>query len=270
MYPHLQAGNILEIKKERKKKKKNRPLFLRLYLWWSLCTLYLHACRQVRVTVRQLRSLLLYMCDVDRVLIISPVCWLNILKNPLFVSPMQFPPYHCEIPWRHLILFITDSLFGDWCIHPSMRHSQEPSLSVSLVQFNFGLSLSATPEAVFKDISFILFWETEYVHVCDDSLRTPSVSLNRAFLCPSLSNTLEAAFTGWMIRHWVTATVSVTILSLCLSLSLSVSLLSLSLSFSLSQSLSLSQPRPPLSHSLSPFPPSLWLNTHKRFVLTDG
>ena len=42
-----------------------------------------------------------------------------------------------------------------------MRHSQEPSLSVSLVQFNFGLSLSATPEAVFKDISFILFWETD-------------------------------------------------------------------------------------------------------------
>ena len=113
---------------------------------------------------RQLRSLLLYLCDVYRVLINSLVCCLNILNNPLSVSPMQFPPYHCEIPWRRLILFseyITDSLFGDWCIHPSMRHSQEPSLSVSLVQFNFGLSLSATPEAVFKDISFILFWETD-------------------------------------------------------------------------------------------------------------
>ena len=37
--------HIRRIKKKKKKKKK-----LRLYLWWNLCTLYLHAC-QVRVTV---------------------------------------------------------------------------------------------------------------------------------------------------------------------------------------------------------------------------
>ena len=35
-------------------------LVLRMYLWWSLCTLYLHAC-QVSYH-RQLRSLLLYLC----------------------------------------------------------------------------------------------------------------------------------------------------------------------------------------------------------------
>ena len=34
-------------------------MFLKMYLWWSLCTLYLHVC-QVRATRRRLRSLLLY------------------------------------------------------------------------------------------------------------------------------------------------------------------------------------------------------------------
>ena len=66
-----------------------------MYLWWSLCTLYLHACL-VRVTVdvplvefmylvftrmpgesycRRLRSLLLCLCDVFRMLINSLICW---------------------------------------------------------------------------------------------------------------------------------------------------------------------------------------------------
>ena len=66
-----------------------------MYLWCSLCTLYLHAC-QVRVTVnvplmefmylvftrmpgesycRRLRSLLLCLCDVFRTLINSLICW---------------------------------------------------------------------------------------------------------------------------------------------------------------------------------------------------
>ena len=46
----------------------------RMHLWWSLCTVCLHAC-QVRLTYRRrLGSLLLCLCDVFRVLINSPVC----------------------------------------------------------------------------------------------------------------------------------------------------------------------------------------------------
>ena len=62
-----------------------------MYFWWSLCSLYLHAC-QVRVPLmefmylvfirmqgeiyrRRLKSLLLYMCYVFRALIIYLVCW---------------------------------------------------------------------------------------------------------------------------------------------------------------------------------------------------
>ena len=45
----------------------------RTYLWWSLCTLYLLEC-QVRVR-RQLRSLLLCLCDLFWALISSLVCW---------------------------------------------------------------------------------------------------------------------------------------------------------------------------------------------------
>ena len=46
-----------------------------MYFWWSLCTLYLHAC-QVRVTVGDsVRSLLLCLCDVFRMLINSLICW---------------------------------------------------------------------------------------------------------------------------------------------------------------------------------------------------
>ena len=48
---------------------------LRMYLWWSSCTLYLLA-RQTRVTIyKRLRSLLLCLCDVFRALINSLVCW---------------------------------------------------------------------------------------------------------------------------------------------------------------------------------------------------
>ena len=46
--------------------------FLRMHLWWSLCTLYLHACQGSYR--RRLRSLLLYLCYVFRTLINSPVC----------------------------------------------------------------------------------------------------------------------------------------------------------------------------------------------------
>ena len=52
---------------------------IRMYLWWSLCTLNLLAC-QVRVTVsaenyrRRLRSLLLCLCEIFRALIHSLVC----------------------------------------------------------------------------------------------------------------------------------------------------------------------------------------------------
>ena len=42
-----------------------------MYLWWSLCTLNLHAC-QVRV-----RSLLLCLCDVFWALFNSLVCWFS-------------------------------------------------------------------------------------------------------------------------------------------------------------------------------------------------
>ena len=45
----------------------------RTHLWWSLCTLHLLTC-QVRVR-RQLRSLLLCLCDVFQALISSLVCW---------------------------------------------------------------------------------------------------------------------------------------------------------------------------------------------------
>ena len=46
-----------------------------MYLWWSLCTLYLHAC-QVSYR-RRLGSLLLYLCYVFRALINSLVCWFH-------------------------------------------------------------------------------------------------------------------------------------------------------------------------------------------------
>ena len=43
-----------------------------MYLWWSLCTLYLHAC--LVSYSRRPRSLLLYLCYVYRALINSLVC----------------------------------------------------------------------------------------------------------------------------------------------------------------------------------------------------
>ena len=47
------------------------PLRYRMYLWWSLCTLNLHAC-QVRV-----RSLLLCLCDIFWLLVNSLACWFS-------------------------------------------------------------------------------------------------------------------------------------------------------------------------------------------------
>ena len=48
---------------------------LRMYLCWSLCTLYLHAC-QVRVTVSDSGlSVLLYLCNIFWALTDSLVCW---------------------------------------------------------------------------------------------------------------------------------------------------------------------------------------------------
>ena len=45
----------------------------RMYLWWSLCTLYLHACQASYH--RRLRSLLLCLCYIFWALINSLVCW---------------------------------------------------------------------------------------------------------------------------------------------------------------------------------------------------
>ena len=46
----------------------------KMYVWWSLCTLNLHAC-QVRVTVVDSGLCLLCLCDVFRALINSLVCY---------------------------------------------------------------------------------------------------------------------------------------------------------------------------------------------------
>ena len=54
-------------------------LFSRMYLWWTLCTLYLHIC-QVSY-YRQLWSLLLYLCYVFWALINSPVFWFSYLAT---------------------------------------------------------------------------------------------------------------------------------------------------------------------------------------------
>ena len=53
-----------------------------MYLWWSLCTLYLPTCR-VRVTIQvtRVKSLLLCSCDVFCALINSLVCWLYALDG---------------------------------------------------------------------------------------------------------------------------------------------------------------------------------------------
>ena len=47
--------------------------FLRMYFWWSLCTLYLHAC-QVRVTIGD-SGLCCCTCFVFQALTNSLVCW---------------------------------------------------------------------------------------------------------------------------------------------------------------------------------------------------
>ena len=102
--------------------------FLRMYLWWSLCTLYLLACQVKVITCdsglcccfqdiplvefmyliftrmpsesyrRQLKSLLLCLCDVFRVLINSLVCWFSTSAPDLFcfrVCQLQFVLVHC-------------------------------------------------------------------------------------------------------------------------------------------------------------------------------
>ena len=57
---------------------------LRMYLWWNLCTLYLHA-YQVRVTVGD-RSLLLYLCYIFQALVNSLLCWFCTSTRPHSVS----------------------------------------------------------------------------------------------------------------------------------------------------------------------------------------
>ena len=47
---------------------------LRMYLWWSLCTLYVYARMSGETNRRRLGSLLLYLCYVVRALINSLVC----------------------------------------------------------------------------------------------------------------------------------------------------------------------------------------------------
>ena len=51
-------------------------LFLRMYLWWKYCTLYLLACH-VRVTLGTQVFFLLCLWDVFRALINSLVCWFH-------------------------------------------------------------------------------------------------------------------------------------------------------------------------------------------------
>ena len=86
----------------------------RMYLWWSLCTLYLHAF-QVRVTIgdsglftrvpgeshhRWLRSLLLYLCYVFQVLINSLVCW-------FCMSTLGFVPFQICIKFTNRLSWAT-------------------------------------------------------------------------------------------------------------------------------------------------------------------
>ena len=49
----------------------------RMYLWWSLCTLYLLAC-QVRVTVGDSGLCFWFLRDVFRALVNSFACWLKV------------------------------------------------------------------------------------------------------------------------------------------------------------------------------------------------
>ena len=63
-----------------------------MHLWWSLCTLYLHAC-QVTVTIgSRLRSLLLYLCYVFQALINYLVCWFCMSTLGLLLFQIYFLP----------------------------------------------------------------------------------------------------------------------------------------------------------------------------------
>ena len=78
----------------------------RIHFWWSLCTLYLHACQVSHR--RRLRSLLLCLCDVLQALINSLVCWFkftdvqtsaNYFHKPLQVCPL-LPPFTMLSDWH--------------------------------------------------------------------------------------------------------------------------------------------------------------------------
>ena len=63
-----------------------------MHLWWSLCTLYLHAC-QVTVTIgSRLRSLLLYLCYVFQALINYLVCRFCMSTLGLLLFQIYFLP----------------------------------------------------------------------------------------------------------------------------------------------------------------------------------
>ena len=78
-----------------------------MYLWWSLCTLYLYACQVSRSYHRRLVSLLLYLCYVFRALINSLVCWLRVsfvrgfrvrfVRVGVFIQAMTQAPSYCNI-----------------------------------------------------------------------------------------------------------------------------------------------------------------------------
>ena len=78
---------------------------LRMYLWWSLCTLYLHAC-QVSYC-RWLRSLLSYLCNIFWALIHSLVCWschsrtkiFSVTTNCKYTHTHRTHPVTQKKPW---------------------------------------------------------------------------------------------------------------------------------------------------------------------------
>ena len=75
---------------------------LRMYLWWSLCTLHLHAC-QVRVC-RRLRFLLLYLRYLFRALI-SSLVWLRSLL--LYLSYLFRALINSFVWLRSLLLYLS-------------------------------------------------------------------------------------------------------------------------------------------------------------------
>ena len=102
----------------------------RTYLWWSLCTLYLHAC-QVSYH-RQFRSLL-YLCCTFLALINSLVCWFctRILGLILFQSCFLCSGFFMSLPHRWCLLthdvgFFVCLLVWCFCLKKELRRKMIP------------------------------------------------------------------------------------------------------------------------------------------------